>query len=151
MSKRPPVRTKKNFLIFGSTAIEQAEIDEVVACLISRGIGSGPRTAAFERDFAAYKGVNTAMALRSCTAALHLAMVSLNLKPDDEVITTQLSFCATVNAILHGGGAPVLTDIDPVTLNTAAAGAALRPRLLPEIHTQRAMGATTAGASAAGM
>lgn len=117
MSERPPVRTKENFLVFGSPALEQAEIDEVVACLKSRWIGTGPRTAQFERDFAAYKGVASAVALHSCTAALHLAMVALNLKPGDEVITTPLTFCATVNAILHAGGTPVLADIDPATLN----------------------------------
>lgn len=117
MSERPPVRSKENFLVFGSPALEQAEIDEVVACLKSRWIGTGPRTAQFERDFAAYKGVPSAVALHSCTAALHLAMVALNLKPGDEVITTPLTFCATVNAILHAGGTPVLADIDPATLN----------------------------------
>ena len=74
MSERPPVRTKENFLVFGSPALEQEEIDEVVACLKSRWIGTGPRTAQFERDFAAYKGVPSAVALHSCTAALHLAM-----------------------------------------------------------------------------
>lgn len=115
--KRPPVRTKENFLVFGSPALEQPEIDEVVACLKSRWIGTGPRTAQFERDFAAYKGVPSAVALHSCTASLHLAMVALNLKPGDEVITTPLTFCATVNAILHAGGTPVLADIDPATLN----------------------------------
>jgi len=117
MSERPPVRSKENFLVFGSPALEQAEIDEVVACLKSGWIGTGPRTAQFERDFAAYKGVPNAVALHSCTAALHLAMVALNLKPGDEVITTPLTFCATVNAILHAGGTPVLADIDPATLN----------------------------------
>jgi len=117
MSERPPVRTKENFLVFGSPALEQEEIDEVVACLKSRWIGTGPRTAQFERDFAAYKGVPSAVALHSCTAALHLAMVALNLKPGDEVITTPLTFCATVNAILHAGGTPVLADVNPATLN----------------------------------
>ncbi|PKN06915.1 MAG: UDP-4-amino-4,6-dideoxy-N-acetyl-beta-L-altrosamine transaminase [Deltaproteobacteria bacterium HGW-Deltaproteobacteria-8] len=117
MSEKPPVRTKENFLVFGSPALEQAEIDEVVACLKSRWIGTGPRTAQFERDFAAYKGVEGAAALHSCTAALHLALVALNLKPGDEVITTPLTFCATVNAILHAGAIPVLADVDPATMN----------------------------------
>ena len=117
MSETPPVRSKENFLVFGSPALEQAEIDEVVACLTSRWIGTGPRTARFERDFAAYKGVPSAVALHSCTAALHLALVALNLKPGDEVITTPLTFCATVNAILHAGATPVLADVDPVTMN----------------------------------
>ncbi len=117
MSEQPPVRAKENFLVFGSPALEQAEIDEVVACLKSRWIGTGPRTARFERDFAAYKGVAGAAALHSCTAALHLALVALNLKPGDEVITTPLTFCATVNAILHAGATPVLADVDPATMN----------------------------------
>ncbi|MBU1228839.1 MAG: DegT/DnrJ/EryC1/StrS family aminotransferase [Proteobacteria bacterium] len=117
MSDTPPVRSKENFLVFGSPALEQAEIDEVVACLTSRWIGTGPRTARFERDFAAYKGVESAVALHSCTAALHLALVALNLQPGDEVITTPLTFCATVNAILHAGGTPVLADVDPLTMN----------------------------------
>jgi dTDP-4-amino-4,6-dideoxygalactose transaminase len=130
MSERPPVRSKDNFLVFGSPMLEQAEIDEVVACLKSRWIGTGPRTARFERDFAAYKGVPAAVALHSCTAALHLAMVALNLKPGDEVITTPLTFCATVNAILHAGGTPVLADIDPRTLN-------IDPELVREKITPR--------------
>jgi len=117
MSDMPPVRAKGNFLVFGSPALEQPEIDEVVACLKSRWIGTGPRTAQFERDFAAYKGVASAAALHSCTAALHLALVALNLKPGDEVITTPLTFCATVNAILHAGATPVLADVDPATMN----------------------------------
>ncbi len=117
MSEKPPVRTKENFLVFGSPALEQAEIDEVVACLKSRWIGTGPRTARFERDFAAYKGVPAAVALYSCTAALHLALVALRLQPGDEVITTPLTFCATVNAILHAGAVPVLADVDPATMN----------------------------------
>jgi len=117
MPEKPPARSKENFLVFGSSALEQAEIDEVVACLKSRRIGTGPRTAKFERDFAAYKGVAGAAALHSCTAALHLSLVALNLKPGDEVITTPLTFCATVNAILHAGATPVLADVDPVTMN----------------------------------
>ncbi|MDO9082505.1 MAG: DegT/DnrJ/EryC1/StrS family aminotransferase [Humidesulfovibrio sp.] len=117
MSDTPPVRSKENFLVFGSPALEQPEIDEVVACLKSRWIGTGPRTAQFERDFAAYKGVDAAVALHSCTAALHLALVALNLKPGDEVITTPLTFCPTVNAILHAGAIPVLADVDPVSMN----------------------------------
>lgn len=117
MSEKPPVRTKENFLVFGSPAMEQAEIDEVVACLKSRWIGTGPRTAQFERDFAAYKGVPQAVALNSCTAGLHLALVALRLEPGDEVITTPLTFCATVNSILHAGAVPVLADVDPLTQN----------------------------------
>src|SRR5262249_19505147 len=71
----------------------------------------------FERDFATYKGVPQAVALNSCTAALHLALLALDLKPGDEVVTTPMTFCATVNSILHAGGTPVLADVDARTMN----------------------------------
>ena len=112
-----PVRSKENFLVYGSPLIEEAEIEEVVACLRSAWIGTGPRAAQFEADFAAYKGVPQAVALNSCTAALHLSLLAANLQPGDEVITTPLTFCATVNAIIHAGAIPVLADVDPLTMN----------------------------------
>lgn len=64
-----PIRTKEKFLVFGSPLIEEAEIEEVVACLKSAWIGTGPRVAQFEVDFASYKGTQQAIALNSCTAA----------------------------------------------------------------------------------
>ncbi len=112
-----PIRNKENFLIFGSPLIEDEEIDEVIACLKSAWIGTGPRVAQFEADFASYKGVNQAVALNSCTAALHLSFLVANLQPGDEIITTPLTFCATVNAIIHAGATPVLADVDPLTMN----------------------------------
>lgn len=112
-----PVRSKDNFLVFGSPLIEDEEIAEVVACLKSAWIGTGPRVARFEADFAAYKGAPQAVALNSCTAALHLSLLAADLKPGDEVITTPLTFCATVNAIIHAGATPVLADVDPATMN----------------------------------
>jgi len=110
-------RAKDQFLVFGSPLIEDEEIAEVVECLRSGWIGTGPRVAQFETDFAAYKNVQQAVALNSCTAALHLSLLASNLKPGDEVITTPLTFCATVNAIIHAGATPILADIDPVTMN----------------------------------
>ena len=111
------------FLVFGAPLIEDAEIDEVVACLRSGWIGTGPRVARFERDFAAYKGCEPGQvaALNSCTAALHVSMVAAGLDPGAEVITTPLTFCATVNAIIHAGLTPVLADVDPVTPEILAA------------------------------
>jgi dTDP-4-amino-4,6-dideoxygalactose transaminase len=111
------MRSKERFLIFGSPLIEEEEIQEIVACLRSAWIGTGPRVAQFEADFAAYKGVDTAVAVNSCTAALHLSLLASGVKPGDEVITTPLTFCATVNAILHAGATPVLADVDPATMN----------------------------------
>jgi len=108
---------REQFLVFGAPAIEDAEIQEVVATMRSGWLGTGPRVARFEHEFAAYKGAEHAAAVNSCTAALHLALLASGVKPGDEVITTALTFCATVNAIIHAGATPVLADVDPVTMN----------------------------------
>ena len=112
-----PIRSKENFLVFGSPAIEETEIDEVVASMRSGWLGTGPKVARFEGDFAAYKQVKYTTAVNSCTAALHLSMLAADLRPGDEVITTSLTFCATVNAIIHTGAIPVLVDVDPHSMN----------------------------------
>jgi dTDP-4-amino-4,6-dideoxygalactose transaminase len=117
MKLKSPIRSKENFLIFGTPLIEDAEIQEVVATMKSGWLGSGPKVAQFETDFKRYKGVEHAVALHSCTAALHLSMLAAGIGAGDEVITTPMTFCATVNAILHAGGMPVLADIDPLTMN----------------------------------
>ena len=121
---------RERFLTFGAPLIGEAEIAEVVDSLRSGWLGTGPKTARFERDFAAYKGVDQAVAVNSCTAALHLSLLAAGLGPGDEVITTPLTFCATVNAILHAGATPVLADVDPVTFNLdpAAVSARITPR-----------------------
>jgi dTDP-4-amino-4,6-dideoxygalactose transaminase len=104
-------------LVFGSPVIEDAEIQEVVACMKTGWLGTGPKVAQFEKDFSAYVGAPQAAALYSCTAALHLSILAAGLEPGDEVITTPLTFCATVNAIIHAGATPVMADIDPQTMN----------------------------------
>ncbi|WP_233843747.1 DegT/DnrJ/EryC1/StrS aminotransferase family protein [Dyella sp. 2HG41-7] len=120
------------FLVFGAPQIEEAEIDEVVACLRSGWLGTGPRVAQFERDFAAFRAVSPMQvaAVNSCTAALHVSMLAAGIEAGAEVITTPLTFCATVNAILHAGLQPVLADVDPQTQNIdpAAIEAAITPR-----------------------
>ena len=121
---------REDFLVFGSPQIEQAEIDEVVASLHSGWLGTGPKVARFEIDFAAYKDAPHAVAVSSCTAALHLSMLAAGIEPGDEVITTPLTFAATVNAIIHAGGTPVLADIEPLTQNIdpRAVEACITPR-----------------------
>ena len=108
---------RENFLVFGAPAIEDDEIQEVVASMKSGWLGTGPKVARFEADFAKYKGAKNSVAVNSCTAALHLSMLAAGLVPGDEVITTPMTFCATVNAIIHAGAIPVLADIDPTTMN----------------------------------
>lgn len=107
------------YIIFGQPLIGEEEIGEVLACLRDAWIGTGPRVARFERDFAAYKGAEQAVALGSCTAALHLATVVAGIGPGDEVIVPAMTFCATVNAVIHAGATPVLADVDPETFNIA--------------------------------
>lgn len=125
-----PVRSKEQFLIFGSPLIEEAEIQEVVACMRSGWLGTGPKVAQFERDIEAYKCSPYAVAVNSCTAALHLSLLAAGLEPGDEVITTALTFCASVNAIIHTGATPVLADVDPSTMN-------IDPRNIEERITSR--------------
>ncbi len=121
MKERDYERIRDSFLIFGAPVIEDAEVRELVESLKSGWLGTGPKVARFEKDFAAYKGAEHTAAVNSCTAALHLSILAAGLKPGDEVITTPLTFCATVNAIIHSGATPVLADIDPHTLNIAPA------------------------------
>lgn len=112
-----PVRAKDDFLVFAAPLIQEEEIAEVVACLRGGWVGTGPRTAQFERQFADYKRTPHAVAVNSCTAALHVSLLASGVGPGDEVITTPLTFCSTVNAIIHAGATPVLADVDPVTMN----------------------------------
>jgi dTDP-4-amino-4,6-dideoxygalactose transaminase len=98
----------------------------------SAWLGTGPRVAQFERDFATYQGLppSQVAAVNSCTAALHVSMVAADLEPGAEVITTPMTFCASVNAIIHAGLSPVLADVDPATqcIDPAAIEAAITPR-----------------------
>jgi dTDP-4-amino-4,6-dideoxygalactose transaminase len=108
---------QEEFLVFGSPPISEDEIEEVVAVLRSGWIGTGPRVHQFQENFKNYVGSEHAVALNSCTAALHLALLGAGVGPGDEVITTPMTFCATVNAIIHAGATPVLADCDPLTFN----------------------------------
>src|ERR1700720_4176009 len=92
---------------------EQAVLD----VLRSGWVSQGPRVAEFERKFAEYVGAAHAVAVSSCTTALHLAFLAAGVKPGDEVLCPSLSFIATANAIVHAGASPVFVDIDRSTYN----------------------------------
>lgn len=111
------IRPEQRFLVFGAPAIGQEEIDAVVDCLRSRWIGTGPRVQLFEKRFAQLTGSPNAVAVSSDTAALHLSLLAMGLGPGDEVISTPMTFCATINAIVHTGATPVLADCDPRSFN----------------------------------
>lgn len=117
MNIHEPVRSKEHFLVFGRPVIEADAIREVVDCLNSGWLGTGPRVARFEAEFRDYKRWGHPVALNSCTAALHLSLLAAGIQPGDEVITTALTFCATVNAIIHAGATPVLADVHPLSMN----------------------------------
>ena len=130
----PPVRD--SFLPFGRPAINEDEIAAVAEVLRSGWPGMGQHTLAFEQAFAAYVGARHAVSVSSCTAGLHVALAAAGAGPGDEVITTPMTFAATVNAIRQTGATAVLADIDPDTLNLDAGAVerALTPRtkvLLP--------------------
>jgi len=100
-----------DYIPFSVPDIGPEEIAEVVETLQSGWLTTGERTHRFEAEFCRYTGASHALGLNSCTAALHLALVGLGVGPGDEVITTPLTFCATVNTILHVGATPVLADV----------------------------------------
>ncbi|HSQ35599.1 MAG TPA: aminotransferase class I/II-fold pyridoxal phosphate-dependent enzyme, partial [Candidatus Binatia bacterium] len=104
------MRRRKDFLVFASPLIEEAEIAEVVATLRSGWIGTGPKVHRFEEMFRTFTGASHALALSSCTAALHLSMLAIGIRPGDEVIVPAMTFAATANAVIHAGGTPVLAD-----------------------------------------
>jgi dTDP-4-amino-4,6-dideoxygalactose transaminase len=121
---------RQTFLAFSPPAIGPEEIAEVIDTLRSDWITTGPKTRRFEAAFAERAGAPHAVAVNSCTAAMHLALAAWGLGPGDEVITTPYTFCSTVNVILHAGARPVLADVcpDDLTIDPAAVEAALTPR-----------------------
>lgn len=102
---------------FSPPAISQAEIDAVVDTLKSGWLTSGPKAAAFEKEFAQHVGSRHAVAVNSATAGLMLSLAVLGIGRGDKVATSVMTFTATLEAIMACGAEPVLVDIDPVTLN----------------------------------
>lgn len=103
---------RDTFLTFGKPFIGKEDIDEVVDTLKSGWWGTGPKTELFEERFRKYIGCKYSLAVNSCTAGLHLALKVLDIGPGDEIITTPLTFCSTVNVIEHVGAKPVFVDVD---------------------------------------
>ncbi len=108
---------RKEFLPYALPLIEDDDIAEVVDSLKSNWITKGPKTVEFEKRFAEYVGAEYAIAVNSCTAALHLSLLAAGIGPGDEVITTPMTFAASANVVIHVGAKPVFADIDPLTMN----------------------------------
>jgi dTDP-4-amino-4,6-dideoxygalactose transaminase len=121
---------RSTFLPFSPPCFGEEEIRAVSEVLRSGWITTGPRVKQFEAEFAARVGAPAALAVSSCTAALHTALVVAGVGPGDDVVTTPMTFCSTVNVIEQTGARPVLADIEPDTLNIdpARVAAAITPR-----------------------
>jgi len=109
--------SNNDFLPFSRPTISQAAIDEVVDCIKSGWLTTGPRTKKFEEMLQAYFQAPHVLALTSATAGLHLALLALNMQPGDEVIVPAMTFVGTFNTIVLAGGKPVLVDVDLKTYN----------------------------------
>ena len=108
---------RHSFLPFARPSLGEEEIQEVVETLRSGWITTGPKTEKFAAAFADYVGGRFAVPVSSATAGLHVALLALGVGPGDEVITTPMTFVATLNTIVHCGATPVLADIDAATLH----------------------------------
>lgn len=108
---------RDKFLPFSPPLIGEEEINEVVDTLRSDWITTGPKVKRFEEEFARFVDAPEALALSSCTAAMHLSLLALGIGPGDAVITTPMTFCSGVHVIEHVGATPLLCDVEPDTLN----------------------------------
>src|SRR5881394_3384067 len=132
--------SRRDFLPFSPPLVGEEEIREVIDTLRSPWITTGPKTRRFEEEFSAFvqAAAGSALALNSCTAAMHVALACLEIGPGDEVITTPMTFTATANVIEHVGARPVLVDVEPDTLNIdpqkVAAAITPRTRALLPVH-----------------
>lgn len=102
---------------FYKPSLDETDIEVVRSTLEDGWITTGPRAKKFESEMAAYVGSKYALAVNSCTAALHLALAAVKIGKGEEVITTPYTFAATVETIIWCGARPVFVDIDPNTLN----------------------------------
>lgn len=125
------------FIPFHIPSIGEEEIREVEATLRSGCLTTGQRTIQFEKDVSAYVGARHAIAVNSCTAALLVSLAALGIGDNDEIITTPLTFCSTVLAILQAGARPVLADIRPdgtIDPHQVERAITLRTRAIVPVH-----------------
>jgi dTDP-4-amino-4,6-dideoxygalactose transaminase len=121
---------RSQFLPFALPDLDHSELENIKQVLDSGWITTGPMTRKFEEEFARKVGAKHAIAVNSCTAAMHLALEAIGLGADDEVITTPYTFAATAEVVRYFGARPVFVDVDPVTLN-------IRPDLIASAITPR--------------
>jgi dTDP-4-amino-4,6-dideoxygalactose transaminase len=111
------IRMRDTYLPFALPDLDGSELREIADALESGWVTSGPKTRQFETEFASVVGAKHAIAVNSCTAAMHLALDAIGLKRGEEVITTPYTFAATAEVIRYFDAKPVLVDVDRETLN----------------------------------
>jgi perosamine synthetase len=121
---------RQSFLPFALPDLDESELTEIREALNSGWVTTGPKTKQFESAFAAVVGAKHAVAVNSCTAAMHLALEAIGLKHGDEVVTTPYTFAATAEVILYFDARPVLVDVEPDFLN-------IDPALIESALTER--------------
>jgi dTDP-4-amino-4,6-dideoxygalactose transaminase len=109
--------TVKRVIPIARPYVGREEEEAVVQSLRSGWLSQGPRVAEFERQFANFVAAKHAIAVSSCTTALHLAFVAADIGTGDEVLCPSFSFIATANSVRYVGATPVFVDIDPVSFN----------------------------------
>jgi dTDP-4-amino-4,6-dideoxygalactose transaminase len=112
-----PLQPLRRFLDFAPPSVGRLEADYVVEALASGWLTTGPRTELFERVMAEHLGTASALAVNSCTAALHLGLKVLGVGPGQAVVTTPLTFASTAHAAVHLGARPLLADVSHDTGN----------------------------------
>ena len=133
---------------FFRAELNEQEVEEVVATLRSGWLTSGPKVRRFEQEFAAAVGAPHAVAVNSCTAALHLAVEALGLKPGQAVLVPTMTFAATAEVVRYMGAIPILVDCDPLTTNMDLGDAA---RKLARLKSGQLANALPQGLQAAGI
>jgi dTDP-4-amino-4,6-dideoxygalactose transaminase len=130
MTTPKALRTREQFLPFAAPLVGQEEVDAVVECVRSGWLTTGFKVKEFEKAFAEAIGCRHALAVNSCTAALHLALEAIGVGPGDEVITSPMTFTATAAVVEHLGARPRFVDCEPDTLNldVEALEASITPR-----------------------
>jgi dTDP-4-amino-4,6-dideoxygalactose transaminase len=114
---KPKPLSRKEFLAFAVPDLDGQELEGIREALACGWITSGPKARQFEEEFARFVGTRNAVAVNSCTAAMHLALEAIGLKEGDEVVTTPFTFAATSEVIRYFGARPVFVDVDPSSLN----------------------------------
>jgi dTDP-4-amino-4,6-dideoxygalactose transaminase len=153
----PVTSTSADRIPFARTPMSEEAQAAVTRVLSSGWVTTGPEVAAFEQEFADWTGAEHAVAVASCTAALELSLRSLRLPAGSPVLTSTITFCGAVNAILHAGLRPVLVDVDPDTLmpdertTAAAVRTAGDPAAMVALHFAGHPAPVEAMAAAAGL